>query len=117
MVRLKIADAFTEGRGDAHGCAARAALQGRFIRPSPMEPGANAEGIAKRRVSCREPGSQSAGGQFQNAAHGTGLPAGGLRGITLPLDVAQQFITSPAVDAAIVKFEQDWQGAFGRTSI
>ncbi|MGS6245690.1 fructose-6-phosphate aldolase, partial [Enterobacter hormaechei] len=22
-----------------------------------------------------------------------------------------------AVDAAIVKFEQDWQGAFGRTSV
>ena len=37
--------------------------------------------------------------------------------ITLPLDVAQQLITSPAVDAAIVKFELDWQGAFGRTSI
>ena len=36
MVRLKIAEAFTEGRGDAHGCAARAALQGRFIRPSPI---------------------------------------------------------------------------------
>lgn len=41
----------------------------------------------------------------------------GCESITLPLDVAQQFITSPAVDAAIVKFEQDWQGAFGRTSI
>jgi hypothetical protein len=36
MVRLKIAEAFTEGRGDAHGCAARATLQGRFIRPSPV---------------------------------------------------------------------------------
>ncbi|MGT9357812.1 fructose-6-phosphate aldolase, partial [Escherichia coli] len=23
----------------------------------------------------------------------------------------------PAVDAAVAKFEQDWQGAFGRTSI
>ena len=41
----------------------------------------------------------------------------GCESITLPLDVAQQFITSPAVDAAIVKFEQDWQGAFGRTSV
>ena len=41
----------------------------------------------------------------------------GCESITLPLDVAQQFITSPAVDAAIVKFEQDWQSAFGRTSI
>lgn len=41
----------------------------------------------------------------------------GCQSITLPLDVAQQFIASPAVDAAIDKFEQDWQSAFGRTSL
>ncbi|MFP2237932.1 fructose-6-phosphate aldolase [Pseudescherichia vulneris] len=41
----------------------------------------------------------------------------GCQSITLPLDVAQQFIASPAVDAAIDKFEQDWMGAFGRTTI
>ncbi|HHU9762792.1 TPA: transaldolase family protein, partial [Escherichia coli] len=44
------------------------------------------------------------------------LLAGG-ESITLPLDVAQQMISYPAVDAAVAKFEQDWQGAFGRTSI
>lgn len=41
----------------------------------------------------------------------------GCQSITLPLDVAQQFIASPAVDAAIDKFEQDWLGAFGRTAL
>ncbi|MEW5559944.1 fructose-6-phosphate aldolase [Enterobacter asburiae] len=41
----------------------------------------------------------------------------GCQSITLPLDVAQQFIASPAVDAAIDKFEQDWMGAFGRSSL
>jgi fructose-6-phosphate aldolase 1 len=41
----------------------------------------------------------------------------GCQSITLPLDVAQQFITSPAVDAAIDKFEQDWLAAFGRTEL
>ncbi|MNL48048.1 Fructose-6-phosphate aldolase 1 [compost metagenome] len=41
----------------------------------------------------------------------------GCEAITLPLDVAQQFISAPAVDAAVAKFEQDWQGAFGRTTI
>ncbi|HAT3907412.1 fructose-6-phosphate aldolase [Citrobacter freundii] len=41
----------------------------------------------------------------------------GCESITLPLDVAQQMISSPAVDAAVAKFEHDWQGAFGRTSI
>lgn len=41
----------------------------------------------------------------------------GCQAITLPLDVARQFIASPAVDAAIAKFEMDWQTAFGRTSL
>lgn len=39
----------------------------------------------------------------------------GCESITLPLDVAQQLISYPAVDAAVAKFEHDWQGAFGRT--
>lgn len=41
----------------------------------------------------------------------------GCESITLPLDVAQQMVSSPAVDAAVAKFEHDWQSAFGRTSI
>lgn len=41
----------------------------------------------------------------------------GCESITLPLDVAQQLIRSPAVDAAVAKFEHDWQSAFGRTSL
>lgn len=41
----------------------------------------------------------------------------GCESITLPLDVAQQMISSPAVDAAVAKFEHDWRSAFGRTSI
>lgn len=40
----------------------------------------------------------------------------GCEAITLPLDVAQQLVSSPAVDAAVAKFEHDWQSAFGRTS-
>ncbi|HFZ8995158.1 TPA: fructose-6-phosphate aldolase [Citrobacter freundii] len=41
----------------------------------------------------------------------------GCESITLPLDVAQQLISYPAVDAAVAKFEADWQGAFGQTSL
>lgn len=37
----------------------------------------------------------------------------GCQSITLPVDVAELFISDPAVDAAIVKFEQDWCRAFG----
>lgn len=39
----------------------------------------------------------------------------GCEAITLPVDVAEQFLAAPAVQAAVEKFEQDWQGAFGST--
>jgi hypothetical protein len=35
MVRLKIGEAFPVGWGEAHGCAERARLHGRFIAPDP----------------------------------------------------------------------------------
>lgn len=41
----------------------------------------------------------------------------GCQAITLPLDVAQQMIASPAVDAAVEKFAVDWEGAFGRRGL
>lgn len=37
----------------------------------------------------------------------------GCQAITIPVDIAEQLIATPAVEAAVVKFEQDWQGAFG----
>ncbi|UPT56601.1 fructose-6-phosphate aldolase [Dickeya zeae] len=36
----------------------------------------------------------------------------GCEAITLPLDVAEQIITAPAVTAAVEKFENDWFSAF-----
>lgn len=39
----------------------------------------------------------------------------GCQAITLPIDIAEQFISTPAVQAAVEKFEQDWQGVFGST--
>lgn len=42
---------------------------------------------------------------------------GGCQSITLPVDVAEQFISAPAVQAAVEKFEEDWQGAFGQLSL
>ncbi|EMH4162012.1 fructose-6-phosphate aldolase [Pluralibacter gergoviae] len=41
----------------------------------------------------------------------------GCQAITLPVDVAEQMIASPAVDAAVDKFEQQWLGAFGHASL
>jgi hypothetical protein len=36
LVRLKIDEAYPQGRGDAQGCAARATLQGGYLRPYPI---------------------------------------------------------------------------------
>ncbi|MBF7982180.1 MULTISPECIES: fructose-6-phosphate aldolase [Rahnella] len=41
----------------------------------------------------------------------------GCQSITISVDVAEQFVSAPAVQAAVVKFEEDWQGAFGQLSL
>ncbi|PKE28180.1 fructose-6-phosphate aldolase [Rahnella sp. AA] len=41
----------------------------------------------------------------------------GCQSITIPVDVAEQFVSAPAVQAAVIKFEEDWQGAFGQLSL
>ncbi|ECC9579223.1 fructose-6-phosphate aldolase [Salmonella enterica subsp. houtenae] len=41
----------------------------------------------------------------------------GCQAITLPLDVAQQMLNTPAVESAIEKFEQDWKNAFDHLNL
>lgn len=41
----------------------------------------------------------------------------GCEAITLPVDIAEQMVSTPAVSAAVSAFEQDWQNAFGRKRI
>ncbi|MFC0225969.1 fructose-6-phosphate aldolase [Serratia aquatilis] len=41
----------------------------------------------------------------------------GCEAITLPVDVAEQFISAPAVLAAVDKFEGDWHSAFGTLTL
>lgn len=41
----------------------------------------------------------------------------GCEAITLPTDVAQQMLNTPAVESAIDKFEQDWKNAFGSLNL
>ncbi|MGG5835929.1 MULTISPECIES: fructose-6-phosphate aldolase [Enterobacteriaceae] len=41
----------------------------------------------------------------------------GCEAITLPLDVAQQMLGTPAVQSAIETFEQDWKNAFGNLNL
>ncbi len=41
----------------------------------------------------------------------------GCEAITLPTDVAQQMLNTPAVESAIDKFEQDWKNTFGSLNL
>lgn len=41
----------------------------------------------------------------------------GCEAITLPPDIAQQMLGTPAVESAVEKFEQDWNNAFGTLSL
>lgn len=41
----------------------------------------------------------------------------GCGAITLPLDVAEQIFTTPAVTAAVEQFQQQWIGAFGHAAL
>ncbi len=41
----------------------------------------------------------------------------GCQAITISPDIAQLFLTDPAVFAAIDQFEQDWENAFNQTFI
>ncbi|MBM3071988.1 fructose-6-phosphate aldolase [Lelliottia sp. RWM.1] len=68
-------------------------------------------------LTLHAPQSKVLAASFKTPRQALDCMLAGCESITLPLDVAQQFITSPAVDAAVAKFEQDWQSAFGRTSI
>nr|WP_318382234.1 fructose-6-phosphate aldolase [uncultured Enterobacter sp.] len=68
-------------------------------------------------LTLHAPGAKVLAASFKTPRQALDCLLAGCESITLPLDVAQQFIAAPAVDAAIAKFEQDWQNAFGRTSI
>lgn len=41
----------------------------------------------------------------------------GCEAITLPLEIAQQILNTPAVESAIDRFEQDWKKAFGNLNV
>ncbi|PTA96615.1 fructose-6-phosphate aldolase [Kluyvera sp. Nf5] len=71
----------------------------------------------QRLLSLHAPGAKVLAASFKTPRQALACLLAGCESITLPLDVAQQFIAAPAVEAAVAKFEQDWQTAFGRTSI
>lgn len=71
----------------------------------------------QRLLSLHAPGAKVLAASFKTPRQALDCLLAGCESITLPLDVAQQFLAAPAVEAAVTKFEQDWQVAFGRSSI
>ena len=63
------------------------------------------------------PGAQVLAASFKTPRQALDCLLAGCGAITLPPDVAEQFITAPAVSAAVSKFEQDWENAFGRRTL
>ncbi|MCE0802626.1 fructose-6-phosphate aldolase [Buttiauxella sp. S04-F03] len=68
-------------------------------------------------LELHAPDSKVLAASFKTPRQALDCLLAGCESITLPLDVAQQFLAAPAVESAVVKFEEDWQKAFGRLSL
>lgn len=63
------------------------------------------------------PGSKVLAASFRTPRQAVDCLLAGCQSITLPVDVAEQFLGTPAVSAAVAQFDQDWQQAFGTRSL
>ena len=54
---------------------------------------------------------------FKNPRQALDCLLAGTQAITLPADVAEQILTSPAVDSAIERFVSDWHQTYGTSSL
>jgi fructose-6-phosphate aldolase 1 len=63
------------------------------------------------------PGSKVLAASFRTPRQAVDCLLAGCQSITLPVDVAEQFLGTPAVIAAVAKFDEDWQQAFGTCSL
>lgn len=61
-------------------------------------------------LSLHAPSAQVLAASFKTPRQALECLLAGCQAITLPVDVAEQFLNAPAVQAAVEKFEQDWQG-------
>jgi fructose-6-phosphate aldolase 1 len=65
-------------------------------------------------LELHAPNSKVLAASFRTPRQALDCLLAGCQSITLPLDVVEQLLNVPAVDAALAKFDQDWQRAFGR---
>ncbi|ACY83299.1 fructose-6-phosphate aldolase [Edwardsiella piscicida] len=71
----------------------------------------------QRLLTLHAPQASVLAASFKNARQALDCLLAGCGAITLPIEVAEQFISAPAVTAAVAQFEQDWQDAFGRRTL
>jgi len=64
-------------------------------------------------LKMHAPNSRVLAASFKTPRQALDCMLAGCEAITLPVDIAEQMLLSPAVQSAVEKFEQDWQGAFG----
>jgi fructose-6-phosphate aldolase 1 len=68
-------------------------------------------------LSLHAPQSKVLAASFRTPRQAMDCLLAGCQSITLPVDVAEQLLNAPAVQAAVEKFEADWQQAFGTTTL
>jgi len=67
--------------------------------------------------SLHAPGAKVLAASFRTPRQAMDCLLAGCQSITLPVDVAEQLLTTPAVTAAVMQFDNDWQQAFGRSTL
>ncbi|RJT47587.1 fructose-6-phosphate aldolase [Rahnella woolbedingensis] len=68
-------------------------------------------------LNLHAPQSKVLAASFRTPRQAMDCLLAGCQSITLPVDVAEQLLDTPAVQAAVEKFDADWRQAFGTTSI
>ncbi|ROP49028.1 fructose 6-phosphate aldolase [Enterobacter sp. BIGb0383] len=68
-------------------------------------------------LKLHAPQSKILAASFKTPRQAVDCLLAGCEAITLPLDVAQQMLGTPAVESAIEKFEQDWKNVFGNLNL
>lgn len=68
-------------------------------------------------LSLHAPSAKVLAASFRTPRQAMDCLLAGCQSITLPVDVAEQLLTTPAVTAAVAQFDNDWQQAFGRSTL
>ncbi|WP_312538187.1 fructose-6-phosphate aldolase [Pluralibacter gergoviae] len=68
-------------------------------------------------LALHAPDSMVLAASFKTPRQALDCLLAGCEAITLPVDVAQQMLNTPAVESAIEKFESDWKNAFGHINL